>query len=81
MMDYCNQAMSFAWGHPRKNKNPHRREGPLFGNLKAAVILVDFSDKPMNQSKKRFEDLFFQPGCNPHRKRKEYYTRSNRGTC
>lgn len=49
-------------------------KAPLQGNLKVAVILVDFSDKPMTQPKKRFEDLFFSEGKIATGSVKEYYT-------
>lgn len=65
----------FALGtSAQKIRTRTAEKAPLFGNLKVAVILVDFSDKPMNQSKKRFEDLFFSQGVIPTGSVKEYYT-------
>ena len=52
---------------------------PIQGNLKVAVILVDFSDKPMTQPKKRFEDLFFSEGVIPTGSVKEYYQEVSNG--
>lgn len=52
---------------------------PLRGNLKVAVILVDFSDKPMTQPKKRFNDLFFSEGVVPTGSVKEYFKEVTNG--
>ena len=52
---------------------------PVQGNLKVAVILVDFSDKPMTQGKKRFDDLFFSQGVIPTGSVREYYTEVTNG--
>lgn len=52
---------------------------PLRGNLKVAVILVDFSDKPMTTPKKRFNDLFFSEGVIPTGSVKEYYKEVTNG--
>lgn len=46
---------------------------PMQGNLNVAVILVDFSDKPMTRPKKQFDDLFFSEGVVPTGSVKEYY--------
>ena len=46
---------------------------PLTGDLNVAVILVDFSDKPMKRSKKEFENLFFSEGIVATGSVKEYY--------
>ncbi|MFM7855817.1 MAG: immune inhibitor A domain-containing protein, partial [Flammeovirgaceae bacterium] len=46
---------------------------PLRGTLRVAVVLVDFSDKKMNVSKKSFEDLFFSTGKITTGSVKEYY--------
>jgi immune inhibitor A len=54
-------------------------KAPLQGNLKVAVILVDFSDKPMTQPKKRFDDLFFSEGKIATGSVKEYYTEVTNG--
>ncbi|KAL6253117.1 hypothetical protein RBB50_000838 [Rhinocladiella similis] len=35
---------------------------PLRGAIRVAIVLVDFSDKPMTMSKQHFEDLFFSKG-------------------
>lgn len=35
------------------------KRGPLRGAVRVAVILVDFPDKKLTQSKKHYEDLFF----------------------
>ena len=52
---------------------------PLRGSVKVAVLLVDFSDKPMAQPKKRFEELFFSEGIISTGSVKEYYKEVTNG--
>ena len=46
---------------------------PLRGTVRVAVVLVDFSDKPMTTTKAQMEELFFSTGVLPHGSVKEYY--------
>ncbi len=46
---------------------------PMTGTLKVAVILAQFSDKTMSNTKAHFEDLFFSLGKLPHGSVREYY--------
>lgn len=50
-----------------------RTAGPLRGVLRVIVVLVDFPDKPMTQTRKHFEDLFFSLGVLPTKSVREYY--------
>ena len=52
---------------------------PLRGNLRVAVVLVDFSDKQMQATTSHFNDLFFSTGVLPHGSVKEYYTEVTNG--
>ena len=52
---------------------------PVQGNLKVAVIMVDFSDQPMAHTKKRFENLFFSTGVISTGSVKEYYSEVTNG--
>ncbi|KIW54983.1 hypothetical protein PV05_07303 [Exophiala xenobiotica] len=46
---------------------------PLRGPIRVAIVLVDFSDKPMTMSKQHFEELFFSKGKIPTGSVTEYY--------
>jgi immune inhibitor A len=46
---------------------------PLRGKLQVIVVLVDFSDQPMRQSKAHFQDLFFSLKKLPTKSVREYY--------
>jgi immune inhibitor A len=46
---------------------------PLRGKVRVIVVLVDFADRPMNQTAQHFEDLFFSTGVLPRGSVKEYY--------
>ncbi|GAC1448147.1 MAG: hypothetical protein NVSMB7_09390 [Chitinophagaceae bacterium] len=52
---------------------------PLRGTLRVAVILVDFSDKVMVQTKAHFEDLFFSLGKVSTGSVREYYREVSHG--
>lgn len=52
---------------------------PLRGTLRVAVVLVDFSDKPVTTTKVQLEELFFSTGVVPHGSVKEYYTEVTNG--
>jgi immune inhibitor A len=49
-----------------------RATGPLRGTVRVIVVLVDFSDKPMTQTRQHFQDLFFSKG-KPQKSVREYY--------
>ncbi len=46
---------------------------PLRGTVRVVVVLVQFSDKAMTQTKQHFQDLFFSTGVLPHGSVREYY--------
>ena len=46
---------------------------PLRGVVRIIVVLVQFSDKAMIQTKQHFQDLFFSIGVLPHGSVREYY--------
>ena len=46
---------------------------PLRGTLRVIVVLVDFSDKHMTQTKQHYKDLFFSTGVIPTKSVREYY--------
>lgn len=50
-----------------------RPTGPLRGVLRVIVVLVEFPDKPMMQTRKHYEDLFFSLGALPTKSVREYY--------
>jgi len=52
---------------------------PLRGQLRVAVILVDFPDKAMAVTKQHIEDLFFSSGQIPTGSVKEYYQEVTKG--
>lgn len=52
---------------------------PLRGNVRVAVVLVDFSDHPMSQATSHFENLFFSTGVLPHGSVREFYTEVTHG--
>jgi len=49
-----------------------RAAGPLRGTVRVIVVLVDFPDKPMTQTRQHFQDLFFAKG-KPQKSVREYY--------
>jgi immune inhibitor A len=46
---------------------------PLRGTVRVLVVLVDFADQPMAQSRQHFEELFFSTGVLPNGSVKEYF--------
>ena len=50
-----------------------RTAAPLRGTVRVIVVLVEFSDKSMGQTRKHFEDLFFSLGVLPKKSVREYY--------
>jgi len=52
---------------------------PSRGTLKVIVVLADFSDRPMQQTRKHFEDLFFSQGVVPTKSVREYYKEVTNG--
>ena len=50
-----------------------RVTAPLRGKVRVIVVLVEFSDKSMAQTRKHFEDLFFSLGVLPKKSVREYY--------
>jgi immune inhibitor A len=52
---------------------------PLRGALKVIVVLVDFTDKPMNATAAHFKDLFFSQGVIPTKSVREYYQEVTNG--
>ena len=51
-----------------------RPAGPLRGVVRVIVVLVDFSDKPMTQTRQHFSDLFFSKNKLPTKSVREYFT-------
>jgi immune inhibitor A len=56
-----------------------RPTGPLRGVLRVIVVLVEFPDKPMMQTRKHYEDLFFSLGALPTKSVREYYREVTHG--
>src|SRR5262249_41433462 len=56
-----------------------RAGAPLRGTVRVIVVLVDFSDKPMTQTRKHYEDLFFSLGVLPKKSVREYYREVTHG--
>ncbi|MEW5926890.1 MAG: M6 family metalloprotease domain-containing protein [Gemmatimonadota bacterium] len=54
---------------------------PLRGSLRVAVVLVDFTDRPMGAAhgRKHFEDLFFSRGVLPGGSVREYFAEVSNG--
>ncbi|GAA2903074.1 hypothetical protein GCM10010472_71630 [Pseudonocardia halophobica] len=46
---------------------------PLRGKVRVVVVLVDFPDRPMQESNEHFEELFFSSGVLPSGSVAEYY--------
>jgi immune inhibitor A len=56
-----------------------RAAAPLRGAVRVIIVLADFSDKPMTQTRKHFEDLFFSLGVLPTKSVREYYREATNG--
>ncbi len=52
---------------------------PLRGTVRVIVVLVDFADKPMTQTKQHFEDLFFSVGVLRNGSVRDYYKEVTHG--
>jgi immune inhibitor A len=64
----------FPLGTPMSHMRAAALErAPLAGVLRVIVVLVDFSDKHMAQSKTHFQNLFFSTGVIPTKSVREYY--------
>lgn len=59
---------------PSVIRNAALDRAPLRGAVRVIVVLVDFSDKPMTQTKQHFENLFFSTGVIPTKSVREYFT-------
>ncbi len=58
---------------PSVIRNAAMERAPLRGTVRVIVVLVDFSDKPMVQTKQHFVDLFFSNGVIPTKSVREYF--------
>jgi len=52
---------------------------PLHGTLRVAVVLVDFSDQEMTETRQHFEDLFFSTGVLATGSVREYFDEATNG--
>lgn len=52
---------------------------PLHGTVRVVVVLVDFDDKPMTETREHFEDLFFSTGVMADGSVKEYFDEVTNG--
>ena len=64
---------------PSVIRNAAAEREPLRGTVRVIVVLVDFSDKEMTQSKKHFEDLFFSRGTMATGSVRDYYQEVTHG--
>jgi immune inhibitor A len=62
-----------------KAKSISADRAPLRGTLRVIVVLVDFSDKVMTNTKKHYQDLFFSEGVVPTGSVREYYKEVTNG--
>ncbi len=65
---------------PELAKSAAANRAPLSGTVRVAVVLVDFSDKPMTTPKSHFENLFFSLGSIATGSVREYYREVSHGT-
>lgn len=56
-----------------------RVRGPLRGDVRVIVVLVDFSDQEMVETPAHFEELFFSTGVLANGSVKEYFTEASNG--
>ncbi len=52
---------------------------PLRGEVRVIVVLVDFSDKEMEETPEHFEELFFSTGTLEHGSVREFYAEATNG--
>jgi immune inhibitor A len=64
---------------PSTIRNAALERAPLHGIVRVIVVLVEFSDRKMANSKQHFEDLFFSTGVIPTKSVREYYTEVTNG--
>ncbi len=60
-------------------RSARAQRAPLHGTLRVIVVLVEFSDKAMSQTKKHFEDLFFSTDVVATGSVNEYYKEVTNG--
>lgn len=65
---------SFPVGTPaRLVQGAAANRAPLAGTVRVVVILVEFSDRAMTETRQHFEDLFFSQGVLPNGSVREYF--------
>jgi len=64
---------------PATIRNAAADRAPLRGTVRVIVVLVDFSDKEMTESKEHFEELFFSLGTMPTGSVRDYYQEVTHG--
>jgi immune inhibitor A len=65
----------FPLGTPYRDISRAAAErAPLRGRVRVVVVLVDFPDRPMNESPQHFQDLFFSSGVLPQGSVAEYFS-------
>jgi immune inhibitor A len=64
---------------PSVIRNAAADRAPLRGTVRVIVVLVDFSDKEMSQSKEHFEELFFSLGSLATGSVRDYYQEVTHG--
>lgn len=70
----------FPLGTPLASiRNAALERAPLRGAVRVIVVLVDFSDKHMVQTRAHFRDLFFSTGVIPTKSVREYYAEVTHG--
>ena len=70
----------FTLGTPvRKIRNAAMQRTPLHGVVRVIVVLAQFTDKTMTQSKQHFHDLFFSEGVLPNGSVQEYFKEVTNG--
>ena len=70
----------FTLGTPvRKIRNAAMQRTPLHGVVRVIVVLAQFTDKAMTQSKQHFHDLFFSEGVLPNGSVQEYFKEVTNG--
>ncbi|HET6520981.1 MAG TPA: M6 family metalloprotease domain-containing protein [Geminicoccaceae bacterium] len=64
---------------PAVARNVALDRAPLRGTVRVVVILVDFSDQNMAESRQHFQELFFSTGVLPNGSVREYFTEVTNG--